>query len=274
MSPSRTSDDFCYRHRKVESFVLCQRCGNTICPECQVQAAVGFQCPDCAGVKRPGGLGKSFRRGSRGSLALGTRPTATYALLGIIVTVYVGQLLTGGFLTQLFLYWPPLTAIEPWRMLTTMFVHSGSSVFHILFNAYSLFILGTLVERLIGAGRFVTLFLFAGFGGSVLVSLLAPTSAVVGASGAIFGLFGALFVIQRSFGGANTQLLIVLGLNLVMGFIVPGISWQAHIGGLITGAIVANIMVKNRGEDPQRERQALGLTGLGLAGLTVLGVLV
>jgi membrane associated rhomboid family serine protease len=205
---------------------------------------------------------------------VGTRPRATYVLLGIIVAVYAGQLLSGGLLTQLLLYWPPLTAIQPWRMLTTVFVHSQSSVFHILFNGYSLFILGTLVERLIGPGRFVTLFLFSGFGGSVLVSLLSPTSAVVGASGAIFGLFGALFVIQRSFGGANTQLLIVLGLNLVMGFIVPGISWQAHIGGLITGAIVANIMVRTRGGELTRQRQGLGLVGLGLVALTVLGVVI
>jgi membrane associated rhomboid family serine protease len=205
---------------------------------------------------------------------VGTRPSATYVLLGIIVAVYAGQLLSGGLLTQLLLYWPPLTAIEPWRMVTTMFVHSQSSVFHILFNGYSLFILGTLVERLMGPGRFVILFLLSGFGGSVLVSLLSPTSAVVGASGAIFGLFGALFVIQRSFGGANTQLLIVLGLNLVMGFIVPGISWQAHIGGLITGAIVANIMVKTRGEEPTRQRQWLGLVVLGLVALTALGVVI
>ncbi len=102
------------------------------------------------------------------------------------------------------------------------------------------------MERLIGHGRFVALFLLAGFGGSVAVLWLAPSVAVVGASGAIFGLFGALFVIQRSFGGANVQLLIVLALNLVMGFVVPGISWQAHIGGLVVGALVAWIMVATR----------------------------
>lgn len=274
MPASRNRDDYCYRHPRTESYVLCQRCGNTICPQCQIQAPVGFQCPDCAGVATSRGLGGVFRRSGSRSVSLDTRPTATFVLLGIIVAVYVGQFLSGGFLTQLFLYWPPLTALEPWRMLTTMFVHSSSSVFHILFNGYSLFILGTLVERLIGPGRFVTLFLFSGFGGSVLVLLLSPTSAVVGASGAIFGLFGALFVIQRSFGGANVQLLIVLGLNLVMGFIVPGISWQAHIGGLITGAVVANVMVKTRGEEPRRERQGLGLIALGLGALTVLGVVV
>jgi membrane associated rhomboid family serine protease len=131
-------------------------------------------------------------------------------------------------------------------MLTTVFVHSTSSLFHILFNGFSLYVLGTLVERLIGHGRFVALFLLAGFGGSVAVLWLAPSVAVVGASGAIFGLFGALFVIQRSFGGANVQLLIVLALNLVMGFVVPGISWQAHIGGLVVGALVAWIMVATR----------------------------
>lgn len=272
MRGSRNRDDFCYRHSKAESFVLCQRCGNTICPDCQIQAPVGFQCPDCAGVKKSSGLGKIFSRGASRSVTLETRPTATFVLLGIIIAIYAGQFLSGGLLTQWFLYWPPLTALEPWRMITTIFVHSSSSVFHILFNGYSLFILGTLVERLIGPGRFVTLFMFSGFGGSVLVLLLSPTSAVVGASGAIFGLFGALFVIQRSFGGANMQLLIVLALNLVMGFIVPGISWQAHIGGLITGAIVANIMVKTRGEEPKRQRQGLALVGLGLGALTVLGV--
>lgn len=273
MPVSRNSDDYCYRHRRVESFVLCQRCGKTICPDCQIQAAVGFQCRDCAGVRSTGGLGGVFRRSSAQNVAVGSRPRATYWLLGAIIVVYLGQLLSGGYLTQLFLYWPPLTLMQPWRMLTTMFVHSQSSVFHLLFNGYSLFVLGTLVERLVGMRRFLTLFLMAGFGGSVAVSLLSPMSAVVGASGAIFGLFGALFVIQRSFGGANPQLLIVLALNLVMGFVVPGISWQAHIGGLITGAVVAHIMVRTRGESPSRERRGLGLVGLSLVGLTGLGIL-
>ncbi|MDA8909340.1 rhomboid family intramembrane serine protease [Pontimonas sp.] len=182
------------------------------------------------------------------------RPAATYALLGVVGAVYAAQWLSGGTVTESLLYWPPLTAIEPWRMLTTVFVHSTASLFHILFNGFSLYVLGTLVERLIGRGRFVTLFLLAGLGGSVAVLWLAPAVAVVGASGAIFGLFGALFVIQRSFGGANVQLLIVLALNLVMGFIVPGISWQAHIGGLVVGALVAWVMVATR-QSHQRAQQ-------------------
>jgi membrane associated rhomboid family serine protease len=199
---------------------------------------------------------------------------ATYWLLGIIAVVYAAQLLSGGTVTQLLLYWPPITAIEPWRMLSAIFVHSPSSIFHILFNGYSLYILGTLVERIVGRGRFLTLFFLAGFGGSVAVLFLSPLSAVVGASGAIFGLFGALFVIQRSFGGANVQLMIVLALNLVLGFVVPGISWQAHIGGLLVGALTAWIFVRNRGQQsPKTERSQLALVGLGLVAATILGVL-
>jgi len=262
---SAPSSDTCYRHPSKESFALCQRCGNTICGECQVPAAVGAHCPDCAGVRqaRPARLVRPRR--ASGS------PRATYALLGILGVVFGAQWLTGGGVTEWLLYWPPLTAIEPWRMVTTVFVHSTASPFHILFNGFSLYVLGTLVERLVGHGRFVALFLLAGFGGSVAVLWLAPAVAVVGASGAIFGLFGALFVIQRSFGGANVQLLIVLALNLVMGFVVPGISWQAHIGGLLTGAAVAGIMVVTRRAE-QRALQVGLVTALG-AGLVALTAL-
>ena len=270
----RNRDDFCYRHPTSESYVLCQRCGNTICQECQIQAPVGYQCPDCVSGGKTKGLARLW--GSRGTprVRVVERPAVTQALLGAIVVVYLAQLLTRGFVTDLFLYWPPLTALEPWRMMTTMFVHSAPSVFHILFNGYSLFVLGTLVERLVGPGRFLTLFLLSGFGGSLAVLWLSPATAVVGASGAIFGLFGALFVIQRTFGGANIQLLIVLGLNLVLGFIVPGISWQAHIGGLIVGSAIGAIFVRNRGSSTWRaELLSLGALAGALVGLTALALI-
>jgi membrane associated rhomboid family serine protease len=265
------SDDYCYRHPGRESYVLCQRCARTVCGDCQITQPVGVVCPEChtAAVKT-----QKTKRGFRFSGG-GERQSATFVLLAVIVVVYVGQLLTGGWLTQLFLYWPPLTPVQPWRMITAIFVHSQTSFFHILFNGYSLYILGTLVERLIGSGRFLSLFFLSGFGGSVAVLLLAPASAVVGASGAIFGLFGALFVIQRSFGGANIQLLIVLALNLVLGFVVPGISWQAHIGGLLVGSLVAWIFVRTRGPGQgSRQNRYLALVGLGLAGITVARVLI
>lgn len=271
-TPGTRSDDYCYRHPDRESFVLCQRCARTVCGDCQTPAAVGVHCPECQAAQQAANprVEKARRRWKNSQGA----PRATYWLLGIIAAAYAGQWLTGGFLTQLMLYWPPITLIEPWRMITTMFVHSVSSPFHILFNGYSLFVLGTLVERLIGPGRFLALFFLSGFGGSVAVALLSPQTAVIGASGAIFGLFGALFVIQRSFGGANTQLLIVLALNLVLGFVVPGISWQAHIGGLAVGALVAWILVRTREEARRRQQSGyLVMVGLGLAGIAALAAL-
>lgn len=272
-TPANRSDDYCFRHPDRVSYVLCQRCARTVCGECQTQAAVGVHCPECADQARASAP-RAARAARRWRSAQGA-PRATYWLLGVILVAYLGQWLTGGFLTQLMLYWPPITLIEPWRMITTMFVHSVSSPFHILFNGYSLFVLGTLVERLIGPGRFLALFFLSGFGGSVAVALLSPQTAVIGASGAIFGLFGALFVIQRSFGGANAQLLVVLALNLVLGFVVPGISWQAHIGGLLVGALVSWILVQTR-DQSRRGRQAryLGLVAAGLAVIAVVSALI
>jgi membrane associated rhomboid family serine protease len=195
-------------------------------------------------------------------------------LLTAIGVTYAAQFLTGGIVTQALWYNPQTTVVEPWRMVTAIFVHSPGSIFHILFNAYSLYILGTLVERLIGPARFVVLFFLAGFGGSVAVLWLSPFTTVVGASGAIFGLFGALFVIQRSFGGANVQLMIVLALNLVLGFVVPGIAWQAHVGGLLVGVGVAAILVATRGaHQVGTQRFQLSLLALGLAGATFLGTI-
>lgn len=243
MSNTHTENDFCYRHPKRVSYVLCQRCGNTICGDCQIPAAVGVHCPDCAKEARKNAPKVKRFRGESTPVTLG--------LLGVIAVVYLGQLITGGLVTDWLLYWPPLTIVEPWRMVTSLFVHSESSFFHILFNGYSLWVLGSLLERLLGSGRFLGVFLVSGIGGSLAVLWLAPGSAVIGASGAIFGLFGALLVIQRSFGVSNPQLAIVLVINLIMGFIVPGISWQAHIGGLLTGLALAWGLVRARESQPK-----------------------
>jgi membrane associated rhomboid family serine protease len=132
-------------------------------------------------------------------------------------------------------------------MVTALFVHA--SVWHILANMYSLFVIGPMLERLLGRARFLGLYLLSGFGGSVAVLLLAPASAVLGASGAIFGLLGALFVIQRKLGGNMLQLVIVIGINLAIGFFLPFIAWQAHVGGLIVGAGVGVAYLQTRRPD-------------------------
>ena len=265
--PVTSPDDYCYRHPGRVSYVLCQRCARTVCGECQVPAAVGVHCPECR-TPAPSQPGK--RRLGTGSRRLRSQTSTpvTWSLLIVIVVTYVAQLLSGGLVTQALLYWPPLTVGEPWRMVTALFVHSETSLFHILFNGYSLWVLGMLMERLLGRGRFLGLFLVAGFGGSVAVLLLAPMQAVVGASGAIFGLFGALLVIQQSFGVTNPQLVIVLVLNLVLGFVVPGISWQAHIGGLLVGVLLGWLLVKDR--EATKPWGIGGLYGAVVAGLVVL----
>ncbi|GAA1694080.1 rhomboid family intramembrane serine protease [Microcella alkalica] len=246
----------CYRHGDRRSFVRCQRCGRVICGECQTPAAVGVHCPECTASARASApkprsaISRAFRPGSRS-------PVVTYTILAITVAVFLLQQVTGGFVTQLLLYWPPLTTSEPWRMLTTALVHSERSLFHILFNMYSLAVLGPLLEGLIGRVRFLAVYLLSAFGGSLAVLYLDPAQAVVGASGAIFGMLGAFFVIQRRLGGHSMQLIVLIGINLAIGFVVPGISWQAHIGGLVVGALAALIMVRTRRVDERTKQRSL-----------------
>lgn len=250
---AESDSEVCYRHRERRSFVLCQRCGRTVCPECQTPAPVGVHCPECvasaraAAPKRPSTLKRAFRRGS-------SVPVVSYSILALTIAVFVLQLVTQGAVTNALAYYPPLTALEPWRMLTVALVHSDRSFFHILFNMYSLFVLGPLLESLIGRWRFAAVYVLSTLGGSVAVLWLSPDTAIVGASGAIFGLLGAFFVIQRRFGGASVQLVVIIAINLALGFLVPGVSWQAHIGGMIVGGVCAAIMLRTRRSDQQRQQ--------------------
>jgi membrane associated rhomboid family serine protease len=263
----RNPDNFCYRHPDRQSFIICQRCGRTVCSECQTQAAVGVHCPECVRDARqsaPRVKPVAVTRIRSSMRSTSGVPVVTYSLIGINLALYLAAWVSGGALYQALAYWPPLTADEPWRMITSAFMHSPSSILHILFNMFSLFIFGPIIENLVGRGRFIALYLLAALGGSVGVLLLSPGSVVVGASGAIFGLLGAFFVIQRRLGGNSMQLLIVVGLNLVLGFIVPGVAWQAHLGGLIVGAGVAAIYTATRRRQ-QRTVQALAVAGVAVA---------
>jgi len=257
------SDNYCYRHPDRQSYILCQRCGRTICPECSTQAAVGVHCPECvkearqSAPRRKPRLVTAFRRSS-------DRPVVTYSLIGINLVAFALQWLINPLFFQLFAFAPFFAPSEPWRMLTSIFLHSQASIFHILFNMYSLFVFGPAIESAVGRIRFLVLYLFAGFGGSLAVLALgAADGGVIGASGAIFGLLGAYFVIARRMGGNTTQLLIVIGLNLAIGFFVPNIAWEAHIGGLIVGGAVAFTYLQLRRRD-QTRAQVAALVGLGV----------
>lgn len=248
--------NYCYRHPDRQSFVLCQRCGRTICPECQTPGAVGVICPECMRAQRQ----SAPRTKPRVLTALrsGQRPIVTYAVIAVTLFVFLLQWIPGLGVTGALQYagvysMPNGPAFEPWRMITVLLVHSTGFIFHVLLNMYTFWIFGQILEPMLGKGRFLALYLISGFAGSLGVYLLdVPNQPVVGASGAIFGLMGAFFVIQRHLGGSSTQLLVLVGINLVIGFI-PGlnIAWQAHVGGLAGGILVGLIYVWTR---PQKRR--------------------
>lgn len=228
-------------------------------------------------MSSPGQRASRWLRRLRGPGA----PSVTYVLIIVTLLVYLAQLIRPLGVTETLQYAPlyslPRTGapFEPWRMITVAFVHSPSSIFHILFNMMSLWIFGQSLEGILGRWRFLALYLLSALGGSVAVLLLAsPNSAVVGASGAIFGLLGAFFVLQRRLGGNATGILVLVALNLAIGFIVPGISWQAHVGGVVTGGILGLIYASTRGIRQRRVQTALviALTA-GLLLLTALPVL-
>ena len=272
MSDPHDRANYCYRHPDRQSFVLCQRCGRTICGECQTPAAVGVHCPECVKEARGNAprlqpqvvtrVRSASRRGA---------PVVTYAIIGVTVAVFLAQLVTGGagngLVTQALAFYAPLEISQPWRAVTTMLVHG--SFFHILFNMYSLYIFGAELERQLGRGRFAALYVISGIGGSAAVALLAPGSLVVGASGAIFGLMAAFFVIARSLGGRSIQLLVLVGINLAIGFIIPGIAWQAHLGGIVVGGAIAFLFSKTR----HRSQHALQIAVLVAIGVIVLAAL-
>ncbi|WP_306418483.1 rhomboid family intramembrane serine protease [Arthrobacter glacialis] len=156
-----------------------------------------------------------------------------------VVAFALDWAIPNGFVFQNFAYAPFLTESEPWRMVTSAFLHS-SNIMHIAFNMYALWILGNALEPAFGRARYVALYLVSAFAGSVGVLLISPLdTVVVGASGAVFGLFGALFVVQKKRGGDLRQIVVLLLINAAIGFIIPGIAWQAHLGGLIAGALCA-----------------------------------
>ncbi|WP_150307355.1 rhomboid family intramembrane serine protease [Planctomonas psychrotolerans] len=267
-----SADNFCYRHPDRQSFVVCQRCGRTICPECQTPAAVGVICPEDMREQRrtaPRTTPPLRRRIAR--LGSSGKPVVVYSIIAITLVVWVLQLVprVGDTVTAAMLFnpvylYPDASLFQPWRMLTSLFVHSPSSIFHVLFNMFSLFIFGRILEPMLGRWRFLALYLISGIGGSLAVVVLGAGS-VIGASGAIFGLMGAFFLLARTLGGDIRAILGIIVLNLLSGFFIPSISWQAHVGGLIVGLIVAAILLKTRTERRDWvQPAALGATAFAL----------
>ena len=189
-----------------------------------------------------------------GAAAVG-RPVMTLGIIAACAVLYVLQwIVPNDWVYQNLAFatvyaTPEFGAFEPWRMLTSAFLHSQGFILHIVLNMYMLWIFGQALEPLLGRIRFLAVYLISAVGGSVGYYLLTPgyvpgqpLAGVVGASGAIFGLFGAMLVVQRHRGGDTRQLWVLIAINAGIGFVVPQIAWQAHLGGLVTGALCAAVI--------------------------------
>ncbi|MEU6356337.1 rhomboid family intramembrane serine protease [Streptomyces sp. NPDC047072] len=253
----------CYRHPDRETGISCTRCERPICPECMVSASVGFQCPDC--VRDGGGTGSAPAAARPRTVAGGTVTADprlfTKILIGINVAVFIAIQANPSLAVDLSLIGaspaPPFPITEGvadgqyYRLVTSMFAHQ--EIWHIAFNMLSLWWLGGPLEEALGRARYLAVYFVSGLAGSALVYLLAsPATQTLGASGAIFGLFGATAVLLRRLRYDLRPIIALLVINLIFTFGFNGISWQAHIGGLVAGVITGYGMVH-----APRERRAL-----------------
>ncbi|MDT0307002.1 rhomboid family intramembrane serine protease [Streptomyces sp. DSM 44917] len=256
----------CYRHPDRETGIRCTRCERPICPACMIAAPVGYQCPSCVAGGGPGG-GPPARAARPRTLAGGVVAAdprmVTGILLGLNLAVFLAVLVVGDRLvTDLGMLGRSLDtrtyAIvgvaegEWYRMLTSAFLHQQP--WHLAFNMLGLWFLGPPLEAALGRVRFLALYLLSALAGSALSYVLAePNVLSLGASGAIFGLFGATAVLMRRSRQDMRPILVLLAVNLVITFVWPDIAWQAHIGGLVAGGVIALAMVNA----PRRGRVAV-----------------
>jgi membrane associated rhomboid family serine protease len=262
----------CFRHPNRQTYVSCVRCGRPACPDCLRSAAVGQQCVECV---RQGNRGTRIGAGPFGG-RVSNRPTVTYTLIALNVIVYLYELTSpnrviahGGMIGG------AVASGDWYRLISSAFLHepltTGFGFLHILFNMWALYVVGPPLERMLGRVRFLGVYFVSALGGSVLYYLLVPPNApaAIGASGAIFGLFGAWFVLSRRLRINANMVVGLIVINLVISFAVPGIAWQDHIGGLICGSALTAAYVYA----PRANRTLIQLAAtIGLVALLIIGV--
>ena len=262
----------CYRHADRPTFLACAQCGKAICGECAVPGTVGQFCPDCA---RERGQQKVVRARSAGGSLVRTAP-ATFTFMAVAIGIFILTRVSGSMENELlfrFAQINQLVAQGDWyRIFTPVLVHAN--ITHILFNMYALYQLGPAVEARVGVPSYVGLLLAAaGWGGAFAFYLGGPDDFLVGASGAIFGLFGlwlhSAFRLRDTAFGRNllSSLGFTLALNLALPFLIRGISWQGHLGGLAAGVLMGEIW--SRVKRPQRPFVALGMAALAVVAVLV-----
>jgi membrane associated rhomboid family serine protease len=241
----------CYRHPNRETWVSCVRCGRHACPDCLRQAAVGQQCVDCV---RGAGQGTRVPRTVFGGRPIGSA-TVTWTLVAINVLVFLVEIAQPNVLYAWAMLGMPARIVgggiesgvaggQYYRLLTSAFTSPGTSLgglgfLDIAFNMWALIVVGPELERLLGRWRFLGVYLLSAIGGSVLYYYMAPYGLAAGASGAIFGLFGAWFVVARRLRLDTRGIVLLIVINLVFSFVYRSeIAWQDHVGGLVVGAII------------------------------------
>ncbi|HEU5036064.1 MAG TPA: rhomboid family intramembrane serine protease [Nocardioides sp.] len=281
----------CYRHPGRESYIRCQRCDRPICPDCMRDASVGFHCPECVAE------GKRATRSGRTAFG-GLRPSdagiTSFVLIGINAVVWLAIMVTGGTASRLLdllelrakgycdlgdglinvtvdqatctthgaTWMPGVSDGAYWQLLTSAFTHVQP--LHIAFNMFALYILGPQLELVIGRARFLALYLLSALAGSALVYWAAGEyQATVGASGAIFGLMGALLVVALKLRAQVQGILIWIGINFFLTISVSGISWQGHLGGFVGGLVIAAILVYAPRGPRRTAVQVAGLVAVG-----------
>lgn len=270
-----TAAPVCYRHPDRHTLLRCSRCGRPICAACSIDASVGQRCPECV---REEGTQKVIPTGSQRTRAAGA--PATKAFIGMAIAFW---LLTsvGGMREVLYdnLAQANFLVAEGdwWRIFTPVFLHAPG-IMHILFNMWALWVLGPQIERGVGTWPFVGLyFASAGMGGAFMYLLGDPQAIAVGASGAIFGLFGVWlnWAVRRRNTAQGRFLLRQIGflllLNAALPFIIRGIAWEAHLGGLIAGFVIGELWSRVQRANAEAARIAITVA---IAGLAVVAVLV
>ncbi len=176
--------------------------------------------------------------------------SAVLTLITVICAFYLYELVDSGIIGTFALYGIDLLQVtnEWYRLITVALVHDNSSTIpiHLAFNMLALHSLGTPIETFLGRNKFLIIFFTSLIGGSITSALFLGYSGYsIGASGAVFGLFGAWAVISRRIGAEVKSTLVIIGLNFVLGFTIGGVDWRAHLGGLITGAVVTKFLLSS-----------------------------
>jgi membrane associated rhomboid family serine protease len=298
---AETSPDVCYRHPKRESWVLCQRCGRTICPECQILAPAGVHCPECvrelggsvswrsAGEARPAAKARPTRsrptraRAERSPSAVqgalgqmlrpgGETPVLSWGIVGVTAVLWVVSLVTGG-LPYLFLAAAPEVSVQVWRYFTAVVAYPPDFIYviSILLSGFFFLLIAPSVEKNLGRRRFLVLALAAAGVGNAAMVLAGVTA--FGLTGVLFGMFGAYLIFVWSYPPARAQALIIIGINLLISIAFGGFSLPQLVGGLVAGAGSSYLMQRYGDSTGSRARTPYLIIGAVVVGLILLAIL-